>query len=342
MSDVSTSSAPVESSESSASESPETRSAPSANGGSSSSNGIPSVESVTGGAVKSEKKEASDANAPAGETASEKAERKEAERRLKLKINGQEKEYSESEVIRKAQLAESADARFKEAAEMRKQVEQFMHTLKTDPKKVLLNPNLGINFRELAEEYLGSEIRKEMMDPVQRELEELRAWKAEQEESRQKAEESEKTTKQQQEFEQLKSRKAQEYDQKISKVLTEANLPKTAYTVKRVAEVLLNAQRKGYELDLETAVDFVKEGYMTDIQSMFGSLEGDQLFSVLGDGLAKKIRQHDLQKLKAKLQPGSQPAEIAKQAVERASKQPESKALSPDEWKEMIRRKAGV
>jgi hypothetical protein len=319
-----------------------TSAAPSASGASSTSGSIPSVESVTGGAVKTEKSTSDKEATSQSETPKQAEERKEAERKWKLKINGAEREVSEAEAQRRLQLEFSADEKFKQASEMRKQVEQFMHTLKTDPKKVLLNPNLGINFRELAEEYLGSEIRKEMMDPVQRELEELRAWKAEQEESRQKAEESEKTTKQQQEFEQLKSRKAQEYDQKISKVLTEANLPKTAYTVKRVAEVLLNAQRKGYELDLETAVDFVKEGYMTDIQSMFGSLEGDQLFSVLGDGLAKKIRQHDLQKLKAKLQPGSQPAEIAKQAVERASKQPESKALSPDEWKEMIRRKAGV
>ena len=103
-----------------------------------------------------------------GETPAETAERK-----YKLKINGVEKEYGEAEVIRRAQHFESADQKFQDAAKSRKQVESFLAALKSNPMEVLANPNLGFNFREIAEQYLAKEYRQEMMSPEQQELEEL-------------------------------------------------------------------------------------------------------------------------------------------------------------------------
>lgn len=322
------------------------KSSPSVSGSSSDAGGVPTVESVTGGSVKSEQSAKAPEQKP-NETAGEKAERKAEEARIKAKVNGKEREYTLEEARRRLELIDGAEEKFQTAAQMRKQVEQFIETLRKDPKKILLNPELGINFREIAEEYLGAEVRKEMMDPQQRELEELRAWKAEQDAKAKEEQESRAKTEEQQRFEAAKKQKIQEYDQKIAKVLGETNLPKTPYTVKRVAEVLHSAMKKGYELDAATAADFVRESYMSDIQAMFGGLEGEQLLNVLGDGLAKKIRKYDLDQLKAKLNPpppvslnSAAPEQPAQPSAPSSSKK--QQFLSEAEWKEMIRKKAGV
>jgi hypothetical protein len=273
-------------------------------------------------------------------TAAEKA-------KYKLKVNGKEQEYDIDTILRKAQLSEAAETKFQEAANSRKQTEQFLQMLKSDPMSVLTHPDLGLNFEELATNFLGDKIRRDMMDPVERELEELRQYKKSQEETRQQQQQRQAKEAEEREFTQMRQQAAQEYDRKISEVLSKSQLPKTEYSVKRVAELLYTAGQKGYDLDVNTAVDMVKERYMSDIQALFGSLEGDGLLGLLGGDLAKKIRKHDIEKLKSKLNPmAQQPAAQIEQALgqkpaESRSK-PSQEKLSPDEWREMIRKKAGL
>lgn len=296
------------------------------------------------------KKETSEPKKEAPSEVSEKKIEEEVKKEIrkhKLKINGQEREYTEEEVIRKAQLAEAADEKFKSASEKMQQMERFIEALRTNPKAVLSHPDLGINMRELAEEYLTEEVKRELMSPEERELNELREFKRKQDEASERSKKEEMTKAQKQQMEQLQQRQRDQFDKQISDVLNKSNLPKTPYTVKRVAEVLYNAVSKGYELDVATAVDMVKENYLGDIQSMFGSLDGDNLLGVLGNDIAKKIRQHDLNRLKAKLQP-QQPQQVAdivdetnKPQTSRREKT-DNKKLSESEWREMIRKKAGL
>ena len=265
-------------------------------------------------------------------------------RKLKMKVNGKEREYTEDEVIRRAQMFESAEEKFQEAAKRTKQMEQFIEALKTNPAAILSHPELGIDMRKLAEEYLTKEVKREMMSPEERELEELRTFKQQYEEQRQNEEKKRLTEQQQQELQALQQRQREHFDKQISEVLSKSNLPKNAYTVKKVAELLHSAVSKGYELDVQLAVDMVKESYLTDIQSLVGSLDGEHLLSMLGGDIAKKIRQYDLNRLKAKMQP-QQPAEILEQ--QQKTSQPrqnrgENKFMSQSEWAEMIRKKAGI
>jgi Txe/YoeB family toxin of Txe-Axe toxin-antitoxin module len=302
--------------------------------------GVPTAASVTGGKIGGEKKPESDGTDKAAVAEAKEEARKEAERRLKLKINGQEREYTEAEVIRRAQMAESADEKFKKASEMQRQAEQFIEALKTNPLAILTHPEMGINFREIAEQYLGEHVRKEMMDPVERELEELREFKRQQEEGRRQLEEEQMTAQQRAEQEKLRQQTAQYYDRKITEVLKATNLPKTPNTIKRVAEVLKNAVNNGYELDVETAVDLVNEDYRNDVSSLFGSLEGDALISALGEDLVKKIRTHDIARMKAKLAGSSQPAAVADKAKAPPRRESEGKRqLTEAEWKEQARRR---
>lgn len=280
----------------------------------------------------------------AGQTAADAA-AKEAARKMKLKINGRELELDEPEVIRRAQLASAADEKFREAAELRKQTEQFWETFLKDPKSVLLHPELRdrINFRQLAEEFLGSELQKEMMTPEQRELEDLRQWKKQQDEVAETTKREQMTRAQQEEMTKLQHRAAAEYDKKITDVLAQSNLPKTAYTVKRVAELLHGALTKGYDLDVQTAVDMVRDGYMSDLQSLVGGLEGESLVKVLGDDIIKRLRKFDLTRIKAQLEESATPTPqpVAASAAAAPQRNEQGQFLRPDEWKEAIRKKAG-
>jgi hypothetical protein len=341
-------SAPSASSASAAPSAPTTSSAPSAPSApaSPSTASAPSPAAGSGGGDPGASKVGGDTNAAQAGQAAADAAAKEAARKLKLKVNGREMELEEPEVIRRAQLASAADEKFREASEMRKQAEQFFKTLLEDPKAVLMHPDVRdrINFRALAEEFLGAELQKEMMSPEQRELEELRQYKKQQDEARVNAEKEQLTRTQQEEMTRLQQRAAQEYDKKITDVLAQSNLPKTAYTVKRVAELLHGALTKGYDLDVQTAVDMVREGYMTDVQSLVGGLEGESLVKLLGGDILKRLRKYDLERIKAQLEqsntPPPQPAPAP--APSATPRNEQGQFLRPDEWKEAIRRKAGL
>ena len=270
---------------------------------------------------------------------------KEAIRRHKLKVNGREIEVDEAEVIRRAQLASAADEKFREAAEMRKAAEQFFETLKTNPKAILMNPEFQqmIGFREIAEEYLGTELKRELMDPVQRELEDLRDFKKKQEESLKSQEQERLTKAQQAELQQLQQRAMQEYDTKITEALQTSSLAKTPEAVSRVVAYMEKALANGYDIDPATAVGIVQDQYRADLQAMAGNLDGEQLVKFFGDDIIKKLRKYDLTRIKSQLAPQPQEAAAPPQSAPREPKQASSNpGLRPNEWLDRIAQKAGL
>lgn len=271
---------------------------------------------------------------------------KEEIRKLKLKVNGREMEMDEPEVIRRAQLSSAADEKFQQASEMRKEAEQFFELLRTNPKEILLHPEIAkqINFRALAEEYLGGELTREMMDPKDLELQDLREFKRKQDEDRTNAETATKSKAQQEEMFQHQQRAAKQIDQQLTEVLAKADLPKDPEVVKRVAELMYQAGQKGYELDAQTAVDIVRERSQNYLQTLTSKLEGESLVKFLGSDLVKKIRKHDLAQLKAQVS-ATQPAALADQSsgADRTPRQaPQEKNFRPDEWRERLFAKAGL
>ncbi len=270
---------------------------------------------------------------------------KEEIRKHKLKVNGKEMEFDEPEVIRRAQLAESAQQKFQEASAMKKQAEQFFEALMNNPQEVLRHPEIAkkLKLREFAEEFLSAELQNELMDPIERELKELREFKQKQEEEITNRSKKEQETAQQTRAREAQNKAAKEFDTNITEALAQTNLPKTAYTVKRVAEILLGARKNGYAMDINTAVDMVKEGYQTDLGAMVGGLEPEQLLKMFGDDIVKKLRKHDLAQLKSKLNPQSAAAP-SPQPTAQPQKRNDSgpTPMKQAEWMEMIRKKAGV
>lgn len=318
---------------SSAAPSPSTSSAPSSAASTSSPSSSGSSTPASGG-----QSTGAEPNAAAGTS----AEVKEQIRKLKGKVNGREVEWTEEEAIRRAQLAESADQKFQEAAKTRKQMEEFVRQLKADPLSVLTHPELGIDFKNIAEQYLGRELQRELLTPEQRELEDLREFRRTQEEQAEQQRQQQMTETQQREFQVLQQRAAAEYDNKITEVLQQSNLPKTPRTVKRVAEMLYNALEKGYELDVNTAVDMVRGDFTSDLTELVGGLDGEHLIKFLGDDVIKKLRKHDLAQLRKLQESAQQSPAMTSPAAVAPRRDNEPKKLRTDAWLEHLRAKAGV
>lgn len=213
----------------------------------------------------------------------------------KLKIKGREIDVDETKYHEYAQKGAAATETWQEAAKMKKDADAFMQRLKENPKAVLADKNLGIDFRKVAEEYLWEQLQDEQMSPqekAQREKERrLEILEAE------KAKRDEYETEQQRMAEH--QHYIQEYDQKISKALASSGLPKTSGTVRRVAEYMKLDIDAGIDRDPIEYIDAVRSDYLADIQELLGSMEGEALIKMLGDESAKKMRMADLKRLKS-------------------------------------------
>src|SRR3990167_3492703 len=90
---------------------------------------------------------------------------KEAEkklRKLKLKIDGEEieEEFDPEDndyLTKQFQLAKVAQKRMGEYSALEKDVQEFFNLLKTNPKKVLTDPNIGLDLKEFAASIIEEE-----------------------------------------------------------------------------------------------------------------------------------------------------------------------------------------
>lgn len=220
-------------------------------------------------------------------------------RMITLKLDGKDVQMPESEVISYAQQGKVAGQRFQEAAALKKQAEEILAFGKANPKEFLAK--MGMNPRQWAEEYLMQELQVEAMSPEQKKA-------RENEEKLRKFEDNEKKTKekaQQDEKDRLTNQKREEFDVMFTEALGLSGLPKTPFTVKRMAELQLINLRKNLELNASQLAKIVREDYAAEHKALFGAIDGDQLMDMLGPDIVKKLSKAQISKLKAK---GVQPA----------------------------------
>jgi hypothetical protein len=249
----------------------------------------------------------------------------EAIRKFKVKVNDVEEEVSEDDLIAGYQTRKSSDAKFQEAATLRKQAEQFVHMLKTDPVKLLTHPALGHDMRKLAEEYLGKQLQEELMDPKDKEIRDIKAKLAEHEEAKKAVEKEE----QDRQATQLREQYIEDYTKDFIPALETAGLPKSEMTVRRMAYYTHAALKQGIKLPAQNAAELVKQDYIKEQQALYGALDGDMLLQLLGPEIAKKIRKYDVDKLK-----GGNQVKVSTGVELKSTETPaKKKTLSKDEWK---------
>lgn len=215
-------------------------------------------------------------------------------RKYKVKINNEELEVDEDELLRGYQTRKAADEKFREAAMARKQVEEVISMLKDEDSVFEVLSKLGYDPRELSEKYLVKRLEEETLSPQEKELREYKRKLAEFENAK-KAEEE---RIQEEQRITLINKYTNDYSTQVVDALETSGLPKTPHTVKRMAYYLHQSLQRGYDLTAKDVVHLVKEDYMEEQKALFGSLDTDSITSLLGKETVEKLRKQELSKLK--------------------------------------------
>jgi hypothetical protein len=214
-------------------------------------------------------------------------------RKLKLKVDQNEVEMSESEVIALAQKGQGAEKRFQEAAQMRKEAEAVVKFLRENPREAM--KQFGIDVRKFSEDVLMEHLTEQSLTPEQKKQRdtdtELKKYR-DREKAETERQQKELTAKQEQEL-------VQHYTKTFSEALEASGLPKTNETVARMARYQQQANRKGYEVPPADLAKLVRSDYEAEQKALYSNLDGDKLMEVLGKDIVSKLSKAQIAKLKA-------------------------------------------
>lgn len=252
-------------------------------------------------------------------------------KRYRLKIDGEEADYDEDEVVRMAQKGRAADKKFQESSQMRKQSEEFIRLLKEDPRKVLSHPSIGHDLKKFAEDILLEQLQDEMLSPQEKEIREYKSKLAKYEEQERKTKEAEDAKNK----ESVKAKYAEDYNKQIIDALEAGGLPKTEYTVQRMIYYMSKAIENGYEMSALDVRDLVKRDYQQDTKSLYSGLDSEALLAILGDDVVKKLKKEDIKKVKGFQNNLKNPIEL-----DNEDRPKKVKGMSKDSWREMVAKRS--
>lgn len=210
-----------------------------------------------------------------------------------IKIDGVEYKVTPEEAIKNFQLKSASNKRFEEGAKMRKQAEQLVELLRTNPVEALRHINGNESVLEMANKIVYDNLEKEMMTPEERQKVDLEQQVRQLQDNKNQLEQE----KQEREHLAMVENLREDYEQKITSALQETGLAKTRWSVGRMATLISSAANNGYKVDLNVIAGLVKEDYIRDVKSIFETSDGDMIEKLLGPELGEKIRKHDLSKL---------------------------------------------
>ncbi len=223
-----------------------------------------------------------------------------AKKAWKLKVGGKDVEVDEAELLKRAQMGMSADQKWQEAAQVKKQTDAFIQLLQRDPAKAL--EQMGFDVDKMAEERIQHRIAEMQKSPeqiekekIQRELSEI---KAERERERMEVQEREKAR--------LQDQYAVEIENDISSALDSNSFgfPKTPYVVKRIADTMILAVQEGIrtnnaKLKNITAKDvlpIVQEEIKRELGEMYAASPDDVFEQLIGKDRLNKYRKGKIKK----------------------------------------------
>jgi hypothetical protein len=242
--------------------------------------------------------------APAAKAATP-AEKKRNIKKLKLKIDGKDIEEDfdmddEASLIKHLQMSKVSQKRMAESAQLQKEVEHFVNELKKNPRKILSDPNIGIDIKQLAAEIIEAEIENSKKTPDQLEREKLMSELESLKSERQREAEEMKNR----ELTAMQERAFQDYDMKMTKALEKhTDLPKSPYVVKKMADYLLLGLKEGMDIQPDDVVELVREEMRNDLKEMFAVLPEDVIEQLVGKDKINGIRKKNLAKAKAPATP---------------------------------------
>lgn len=250
-------------------------------------------------------------------------------KQLKLKFNGKESvedlpfeidddpkaiEY----MTKQLQMAKLGQSKAQEFSKLESDVSAFLKELKSNPRKALSNPAIGVDVKKFAAEILEEEIRQSQKTPEQIKLEE---YEAELKALKEEKENNEKTAKQK-EYDNLVQQEYARLDTQIAAAIEKTDLPRSPYVVSKITDYMIMALQSGKDVPVESIVSLAKEEILDDIKQMFGAMPAETIEAILGKETLTKVRKN---KIAAAKNP-PQPLNSAIKEVAGASKAASSKA----------------
>lgn len=254
-------------------------------------------------------------------------------RRLKLKVNGAEREMSEQDVVALAQKGMASDERFRKASEKEKRIAAIAKAAESDPEAVdeLLKTLLGKDPEEIYKSRLAEKLKKLAMDPKELELHEAREKLKKYEAAERKREEEAKNAR----LKAAEDHYAAEYDKQISNGLQESGLPINEDTIRMTAEIMLMNLETGTELPITTVMELVRDRYHANFKKLFDSYDPEKLIEFIGEEKFRKMQGAD-----SKRRPKSENS-VNQHVMPRDGDDPKTEEVNSDGFRERIKKWAG-
>jgi hypothetical protein len=223
----------------------------------------------------------------------------------KAKVDGKEMEVDYDELVKGYGHNTAANARMREAAELKKATEarekalyESIYGWKTNPASAFeALEKLGIDVDSISHERVLKKMQYEMMSPEQRE-----AFDAKRElETYRQREKREAEERKQQELAQMQQKAVTDLEQGIVEYLGKSSGPVDPALVGRAVDEMISAMEHGQELSIEQAFQKAGQWFETESKSIFDR----QLKALLAQGqvpkeLAEIVRKADVDALRKK------------------------------------------
>lgn len=229
---------------------------------------------------------------------------------LPFEIDEEHAEYFQ----RQLQMARMGQYKAQELSSFEKEVGAFLQELKTNPRKALQNPAIGIDIKQLAAEILEEEIREAQKSPEQIEKERLEARLKELEEER----ERERQEMSQRELERLTEREFERYDNLMSSALESSDLPKSPYVVKKMIEYMIRAVENDIDVEPKDVIPLIRNEMLGDVQELLRGMPAEMVEQLLGNDIITALR-------KQRLAAAKKPPVPVKSAIKDVAKKSEVK-----------------
>lgn len=245
-------------------------------------------------------------------------------KKLKLKVDGREEDVefdpSDDEFLTKElQKARAFGKRSQEYSDLEKTVRSFVEELRKNPRKVLADPNLGVDLKNLAKEIIEEEIENSQKSPEQLKSEKMEAELKAIKEEREK----EKKDSQQKEFERLQQQEYERYEMLVDKALSKSDLPASPYIVGKMADYMLIGLQEGLDVQPEDVIPLIRDEMQHDLKQMFAVMPDEVIEQLVGKDVLTRLRKKNLSKAK----------QVA-QTTQQASKAPDVGQTSKNEAKD--------
>lgn len=222
---------------------------------------------------------------------------------VKVKVDGEEREVKQEELVKSYELAQASYKRFEEASKLRKDVDTFVDAIHRagDAQDYDLMSSIfrqmGADFDSVVEARINHYIEQSKMTPEQREYSKFREeqdrW------DRQKAEDAEHARNQQRSVHQEAYTK--QFTEEFTEVLQSNNIPVNQFTMGQMTAHVRARVAAGIPYTRELANDMggrVKQAYLSSFKGYTQGLEGAQLVDAVGSDAADRLRKHQLSQAK--------------------------------------------